>query len=70
MDDEALDPDIECRAMCLEAAIWYYDRTGSEPEDVSDLTNLAEYFLHYIAHGQANEFHSDPTLSKCVRGGI
>lgn len=66
--DEALDPDIEARALALEAAIWFFDRTESAPGAVGDVTNLAEIFMHYLTNGQGNEFHSDPTLSKCVSG--
>ena len=67
---EDFDPDIEARALCFEAAIWYYDKTGSAPTDVSDVTNLAELFLHYLMNGQANEFDCKDESRKFVRGGI
>lgn len=66
--DETLDPDIEARAFALEAAMWFYETTRSVPDSVGDVVNLAEVFSHYLSQGQANEFHTDPRLSKCVRG--
>jgi hypothetical protein len=68
--DETLDPDIEARALALEAAIWFVDKTGGDPQSVSDVTNLAEMFVHYLTHGQANEFNCTDKLRPTVRGGI
>lgn len=66
--DETLDPDTDHRALCLEAALWYFDRTGDEVKDIGDVTNVAEVFFHYLTHGQANEFDCADRLRKCVRG--
>lgn len=44
--DETLDPDLEARAFALQAAIWFYDTTGSVPDSVGDVVNLAEMFTH------------------------
>ena len=66
--DETLDPDIEARAFALEAAMWFYDVTDSAPDNVGDVTNLSEVFLHYLTNGQSNEFGCVVTLAKTVSG--
>lgn len=68
--DETLDPDIGARAFALEAAMWFYDKTESVPDNVADVVNLAEMFSHYLSDGQANEFHCTDKLRPTVRGGI
>ena len=68
--DETLDPDIEARAFALEAAMWFYDVTGSAPDNVGDVTNLSEVFLHYLTNGQSNEFDPKSAPACTVRGGI
>ncbi len=69
MDETDVDPDCSHRAMCLEAAIWYFDRTGDDVPDPSAVTNVAEMFMHYLTHGQCNEFDPKSAPIKCVRGG-
>lgn len=68
--DEALDPDVEARAFALQAAMWFYDTTGSSPDSLMDVTNLSEVFLHYLSNGQSNEFTLIDKLRPTVRGGI
>ena len=68
MDEMELDPDTDHRALCLEAAIWYFDRTGDEVSHPGDVTNVAELFMHYLTNGQANEFDPKSAPIKTVRG--
>lgn len=68
MDETALDPDTDRRALCLEAALWYFDRTGDEVKHPGDVVNVAEVFMHYLTNGEATEFHCKDELRKCVRG--
>lgn len=67
-DDETLDPDLEARAFALEVAMWFFEATGSAPESVGDVVNIAEMFTHYLSNGQANEFHCAGTSIRFVRG--
>ncbi len=69
MDETALDPDVAARAIALEAAIWFYDRTETTPADPTAIVFLAECFMHYLTNGEANEFDPKSAPIKCVRGG-
>lgn len=68
MDETDADPDCSLRALCLEAALWYFDRTGDEVQDPSAVTNVAKLFMHYLTNGQVNEFDPKTAPTKCVRG--